>query len=169
MIILGIDPGTEQMGYCIYDTDNGIIATGAIKTSDWKKNGTFNLLLQAHQFANSMNNMDVVWIERTFVGVGRMYSPILVVMTNIMYEVFKNKTKTEYVEVKKWRKLVFNQGNITKDKVISTIKKHYNKDYAKDEAEAIGIALAGNIAYGGRNPLNDTRTSNKRLSRKSTK
>lgn len=162
MIICGIDPGTIKMGFCIYNTTSKtIIVSGSISTDKWRKlhDSQLGLLKQTSLYIQDLTEFyhpDVLWVERTFAHTA-LYSSLLVIMTNVIFETAKSFVKEcDIKEVKSWRKLMCGKGNINKEECINYVNERFNKTFQSDEAEAIGIALAAANFYEKRNLISNS-------------
>lgn len=174
MIILGVDPGTDSMGYAIIEHSNNVIKIiehGTVHTKEWKSRSIIGFLLETDAFIKQQtedHGIDFFAIERTFAIHNPLISPLLVVMTDVMKESAKeyDSVKIKSFSVKEWRKLTTQNGAITKAKCIEYIQNMFpsEKFESKDEIEALGIAYAGIIYQ--QNSLTKTQPIVRRKSRK---
>jgi Holliday junction resolvasome RuvABC endonuclease subunit len=90
MIILGIDPGTIFLGYCIYDSvTDQVIKSGAIHTKKWRDKNIITFLQRSRIFIHGLikkYQVEQCCLERTFTFRNSLYISLLVVMTDVMKE-----------------------------------------------------------------------------------
>lgn len=151
MIVVGVDPATYELGLAAVRVENGTMSLVDAKhiSVDDKKELMPRLeyiFYEAHEFYKR-NEPDCIVIESQYLHNARAmriiaYSVGVLAVAGLLA---KPSIPIEIIEAKKWRKVAFGDGNLSKDQVVRMTKEQFglDVDITTDVAEAIGIAMAG--------------------------
>lgn len=148
MIILGIDPGLNKIGYGAIETRSGlrVIKTGVICPPP---NSTFKMKLEniSRSFEELIENIspDVVAIEEIYLGKNvQIALKIGQVMGIIEGLTLNKKIKFSLISPREIKKSITGKGNASKDQVKFMVENltGYREFKKIDESDAVAVAIS---------------------------
>lgn len=154
--VLGIDPGTKLLGYCIYDIENNIIIDEGIV--NFKNNKKHIYLLTDSEVGNIIRDAkcDYLGLEALFFRSGKNNGYTLLsgqaeLITYLWLKITgKDKNTIERITPNTWKKVVGGNGRATIKEVAEILKRDYkiepqSKTLDNIAATAIAITAASRI------------------------
>lgn len=165
MLILGIDPGTQILGYSLLNTDNGTLKIEAMDVLYLKKIPDFTVRIR-HIFNSTVRIIDSfhpdhLAIEAPFFGknVQSMLKLGRAQGVAIAAAISRDLSFTEY-EPATVKQLVTGNGNATKEQVASMLRSILGFDDTPqylDATDALAVAYACHMQFS--NPLSEVQSS----------
>ncbi|RKW23651.1 crossover junction endodeoxyribonuclease RuvC [Candidatus Gracilibacteria bacterium] len=151
MIILGIDPGTTTVGYCLLEDKNSkikIIDYGVLKTAP-KINLEIKLLEIGTDLVELIktHKVEKIVIEKLYFQTNKKTAiDVAQARGVVMYEAIKNNLKIEEYTPLQVKKAITGNGKANKNQLKNAIKILFGLEEAPfydDAADALGMAYMG--------------------------